>query len=300
MNIIIADVRFSISCKDVPLVEPPRADTYAPFIVDTMPNNKEFLNFGVSIELDNLPSVGKSTKIFQTPDSWSLYNSGDEYFWTGTTVHPEKGFSCIARFHRRPHEVTIHCGDILVTEEEGTKMLMNPFSYQLDQFLLVYALAEREGALLHACAVELSGKGYVFPGRSGAGKSTISGIFVSRGHSVLSDDRAVVRKIGDAFRVFGTPWSGTAGIAENRSLPLNGIFFIVHGEENKVEKLSPKEAFERLMPVTSILWYDAKVLPSMLSFCEDLAMNIPAYDLHFRPQEEVVGLLERMTDNAGC
>ena len=182
-----------------------------------------------------------------------------------------------------------------MTGEGKARMLMNPFSYPLDQFLLVYVLAEREGALFHACSVDLDGKGYILPGRSGAGKSTISGIFESKGYSVLSDDRVVVRKIGDAFRVFGTPWTGDAGIAENRALPLDGMLFVVHGEENRLVKISAKEAFERLIPVTSILWYDEKVLPSMLSFCEDLAMNMPAYDLYFRPEEDVVRLLEQAT-----
>jgi hypothetical protein len=157
----------------------------------------------------------------------------------------------------------------------------------------MYALAGRKGACIHSSAVDLNGKGYLFPGRSGAGKSTISRSFISKNHTVLSDDRVVVRKIGDTFRCFGTPWAGDAEIAQNRSLPLHGIFFIIHGNENRLEKIKPAEAFEKLMPVTSIPWYDEKVMSDILSFCEDMVMNVPAYELHFRPDNEVVDFLEK-------
>jgi hypothetical protein len=44
--------------------------------------------------------------------------------------------------------------------------------------------------------------------------------------------------------------------------------------------------------VTSIPWHNEKAIQSMLAFCEDLVMNIPAYELHFRPDAEVVTFLE--------
>jgi hypothetical protein len=174
---------------------------------------------------------------------------------------------------------------------------MNPIGYPLDQLLLMYALAGRGGACMHAAAVDVDGVGYLFPGRSGAGKSTIARSFTSRNRALLSDDRVVVRKIGDKFRCFGTPWAGDAGIAENRNLPLNGIFFIRHGNENRIETITPREAFERLMPVTSIPWYDDKVMPAVLSFCEDLVLHLPVYELHFKPGSEVVDFFEKFVSS---
>ena len=99
----------------------------------------------------------------------------------------------------------------------------------------------------------MHGRGYFFPGKSGAGKSTLSRLLLGRDNiGMLSDDRVVARKIKGRFEVFGTPWAGDAEIAENKNVPLSGIFFIHHAEENMIKEIKPREAIERLMPVTSI------------------------------------------------
>jgi hypothetical protein len=292
VNIVIANVHFLISSKDIPLLREPYRKTYAPFILDTMSSADESVSIDVSLEITDFPSTDHITKIFDAEDSWSIFRNGDEYFWTDISSSLGEP-NCLARFHRPIEKVKVYCGKELITEEGGGNILMNPFSYPLDQILLIYVLAEREGAFMHASAVDFNNKGYIFPGGSGAGKSTISRNFVLKNHGVLSDDRVAIRKIGGCFRVFGTPWAGDAEIAENRSLPLKGIFFIHQSDELAIKELTPAEAAERLMPVTSIPWYDEEVMSNILSFCEDLVLHIPAYDLYFTPGIEVVDLLEK-------
>lgn len=292
MNIVIANVQFLISSKDIPLLREPYKKTYAPFISDTISADEGSVSIDVSLEIKDFPSTDHITRIFETTESWSIFRNRDEYFWTDTSSSLDKP-TCLARFHRPIEKVKVYCGKELFTEENGKKLLMNPFSYPLDQILLMYVLSEREGAFMHASAVDFNGKGYIFPGRSGAGKSTISQNFVLKNRGVLSDDRVAIRKIGGNFTVFGTPWSGDAEIAENRKLPLRGIFFIRQSDEIVIKKLTPAEAAERLMPVTSIPWYDEEVMSNILSFCEDLVLHIPAYDLYFKPGIEVVDALEK-------
>jgi hypothetical protein len=132
----------------------------------------------------------------------------------------------------------------------------------------------------------------MFAGKSGAGKSTLSRNFQSAGYEVLSDDRIAVRKMDKDFFAFGTPWSGDANIALNKGLPLGGIFFISHSANNVIREVTPAEAAERLMPVTSIPFYDKETTLCILAFCEDLVLHIPAYELSFKPGSEVVDLVE--------
>ena len=75
----------------------------------------------------------------------------------------------------------------------------------------------------------MEGKGYLFAGPSGAGKSTICSFYQElEQYTILSDDRMVVKKSGDDFFMYGTPWSGEAGIAVNDSAKLHGMFFLRH------------------------------------------------------------------------
>jgi hypothetical protein len=260
----------------------PQSASYTPFITKKTIPGTGSLTINVILETKNFPSMNEMTEIFEDCGSWSMFKSNNEYTLVLNPSLPE-GPEAIVCFSPHFEKVTVYCGDIDIVEMAGKKYVRNPFSYPLDQLLLMYALAEKEGALIHASGVDYNGRGYLFSGISGAGKSTLSKKFALQGHEVLSDDRVVIRKIGGEFRMFGTPWSGEAGIAKNKDLLLHGIFFIHHGENNFIRKISPAEAVERLMPVTSIPWYDEGAMTKILTFCEELVSSCPAYDLFFRP-----------------
>ncbi|MEW6602761.1 MAG: hypothetical protein AB1499_17450, partial [Nitrospirota bacterium] len=88
-------------------------------------------------------------------------------------------------------------------------------------------------------------------------------------------------------------WAGEAGFAENRSLPLTGIYFIRHGSDNRAIEVNPGEAMKRLMPVISMPLYDREAVSGMLSFCEDIVSHVPAYELYFKPDGELFDFLEK-------
>jgi hypothetical protein len=289
VNISIAGITFVIDSKDMPLLRAPCPPSYRPFLSDAISGHEESVI--IDIRARDLPDTGQFTKIFDSNESWAMFRNGGEYLWANI---PEAsgGPICMARFERGVERATVYCNKELVSGAKGEERLLNPIGYPLDQLLLMYALSERQGALIHASGIDIGGNGYIFPGRSGAGKSTISRLFVSKGHAILSDDRIVVRKAGVQFRMFGTPWTGEAEIAENRSLPLRGIFFILQDGKNEIKELTPADAAERLMPVTSIPWYDKVVMSDILSFCEDMVLGVPAYELHFRPEMEAADLFE--------
>lgn len=237
-------------------------------------------------------NTGNYDKIFDSEESWSIGRAGDEYC---VTLHPRvfERPVWVARMERGFAEVTVYCSEEVVARDNGRGVLSNPVRYPLDQILLMYVLAQRQGALLHAAGVVIEGRGYIFPGKSGAGKSTITRELATRDRiGLLSDDRVVVRKIGEAFKVFGTPWPGEEGVAENRSVPLSGIFFITHASDNGIREITPQEAVAKILPVASIPWYDREVMPDVILFCEQLISHVPTYELHFKPGVEVGDVLE--------
>jgi len=64
-------------------------------------------------------------------------------------------------------------------------------------------LAHRGELVAHASVVDIGGRGALFLGRSGWGKSTLAGLLHQRGHRLLSDDCALLR--GDGEHTFAQP-----------------------------------------------------------------------------------------------
>ncbi len=304
----IGGVYFSIDVTNkskTPILVQEYDPSYQLFFRQVNRGENKNVNVRVRIELEredklNPKELAKMTKVFDSEQSWSISRDREtkDVYWI--VLHPpnHKKPLWAAQFNRDISEVTVYCSPQISTKKDGKMVISNPFRYPLDQLLLMYILAQNHGAVIHAAGIEISGRGFIFPGRSGAGKSTLSRLFTARDDQknleVFSDERMVIRKINGIFTAFGTPWSGEAQIARNKSITLYGIFFLHHGTDggNRIKKIKPQEALEKLLPVTSIPWYDREVMPNVLHFCEDLISNIPCFDLHFTPGIEVVKCLE--------
>ena len=134
-----------------------------------------------------------------------------------------------------------------------------------------------------------NGRGLIFPGVSGAGKTTLSRQFLARsGANLLSDDRIFVRWQDGAYQAYGTPWPGDAQVAVNARAPLAAILFPAKAAETCIRALSAQAALDRLLPATSILWFEPELLSSQLETCERLLLQIPAFELSWSPATGVV------------
>ena len=78
--------------------------------------------------------------------------------------------------------------------------------YAINRILLMHFLAQRRSGIFHAGLMNLGGRGYIFPGKSGTGKSTLIQHFARRNcGKVIGEDRIIIRTIGDRFMAYGTP-----------------------------------------------------------------------------------------------
>ena len=291
MHIEIAGIQFVLHCRDAALL-PDSGPCYESFLTPSG-EDREPIRVDLDLVIGGLPDLRRSELLFDG-QSWALYRDGDGYLIALASRAPDGPPAWIARVDSAYTRGTVFCDELLVREERGVRSLVNPVLNRLDQLLLMYILARQEGALIHSAGAVVGGGGLIFAGRSGAGKSTLARQFQAAGKTpLLSDDRVVARKIGGAYRVYGTPWAGDAQIALNRSSSLSAVLFLNHGPVNRVERVSPRDAFEKLLPMVSIPWYDRAAIEQITSFCEALARDVPAYDLHFVPTAEVAGFLEK-------
>lgn len=273
-----------------------RPSTYFSFIL--APNTISSLDDRISIGIEDIRVVvnKSSFDLIQQTDLGSLlYRSGRSFMIKHFSENDNSRIpdwitvydtvSCEAHSYTTPNQFA-----------DGTITFPTIGHYPHIQFLLTAYLATHAGSLHHcACAIH-NGKAYLFAGRSGVGKSTMSRLLDASGSfQVIGDDRTVVRRDGNTFTAYGTPWPSSAGFAENAHAPLGGIFFLHQSKTNRVEPISSGTAFKQLLPVSDIPWYDQPLMDGILKYCEQLAESVPVWDVHFRPDQDIVSdLLNRM------
>ncbi len=165
-----------------------------------------------------------------------------------------------------------------------------PLEYPLDELVLQGLLARGRGAEIHACGVAgQSGRGLLFVGQSGAGKTTMARLWQGvSGARILSDDRIIVRRVGGRLTMYGTPWHGEAALAEPASAPLAGVFFLEHGAANALMPLRGAAAATRLFACGFPPFHDRDGLGFTLAFFAELATGVPCHELRFTPDREAV------------
>jgi hypothetical protein len=175
-----------------------------------------------------------------------------------------------------------------------------PLEYPLDELLLQGLLARGRGVEVHACGVtDGSGRGLLFVGQSGAGKTTMARLWEGvPGITVLSDDRVILRRVGDRFTMYGTPWHGEAALAAPASAPLTGVFFLEQGAANTVVPLRGATAATRLFACGFPPFFDRSGLDFTLAFFAELAAEIPCQELRFAPDNRVVEFVQSWAGSA--
>lgn len=250
-----------------------------------------------------------SPALFDSDIAWRMQPEGDGYRVSFRRLDGESIHTVLCS-DRATTDVSIY-----VRQDAGYGALpgggiFNPVHYPLDQVILMNHLAGRGGMITHAAAAVFGGKTLLFPGVSGAGKSTFSQRFIDAGlgDTLLSDDRVILRRArgagqgmvcgeagtgGGAERIvaWGTPWPGDAMVARNEAAPLGAVLFLLQAEADAVEPITPGVAMRRLMPMISCPWYDPDRLPGVLETCARVVEGVPCYDLHFKREGEVAPLL---------
>ncbi|HVX97349.1 MAG TPA: hypothetical protein VHK47_20715, partial [Polyangia bacterium] len=149
-----------------------------------------------------------------------------------------------------------------------------PLHYPLDEVFMVHLLAASGlGVELHGAGVVLpDGRGWLFVGHSGAGKSTIARLW--RGHAgvkVLSDERIIVRAHDDgSVWMYGTPWHGDGYIAEQGRARLDRVFVLGHGAHNQLERLPATAAVAKLFACGFTPFHDAAGLDGSLGLLTEI------------------------------
>jgi len=238
--------------------------------------------------LPDLAGHDLGREIYRKPP-WAIYQRGRSWVYTGIQAD-EPRLHRVAVFN---HDHTR--GQIYHSSEEifHQKKIYSLTLFPSDQILFARVLADRQACYLHAAGMILDGKGLLFAGHSEAGKSTMVTKLQAEGE-ILGDDRMIVRRWPEGFRIHGTWSNGLVPIVSAASAPLGAIMFLEKSNATSLIRISePKEIVRRLLflvirPLVTADWCD-----KILALVAKIAREVPAYRLQSDKSGKVVEVLKR-------
>ncbi|MBO4417610.1 MAG: hypothetical protein J5801_05795 [Bacteroidales bacterium] len=148
----------------------------------------------------------------------------------------------------------------------------------------------RLGALeMHASVVTNGGRGYLFLGKSGTGKSTHSQLWIKNiaGTDLLNDDNPTIRLMADGtVRVYGTPWSGKTPCYKQQNAPVGAIVHLSQAPHNKMFRQSPVQAYVSLLESSSSFRPFKDLADGWHATMEGIISAIPFYRLECLPDRD--------------
>ncbi len=221
-------------------------------------------------------------KVVYCRSPWVIHENGAQWVYVlETSPDPrQKRVRQISFINAEHTRAEIYNGELIQSEYRRGglgALTMAP----TDQILLARLLADRQGFYLHSDGMNMDGRGFLFAGKSGAGKSTIARMLRDKAE-ILCDDRMIVRKWADGWRIHGNWSHGSMPVVSAGAAPLKAIFFLEKADENRMIPIANRiDIISRLFgclikPMATVDWWN-----KMLTLIEELARTIPCYRLRF-------------------
>ncbi len=167
-----------------------------------------------------------------------------------------------------------------------------PGSNDFEKVVMMHQLLQRGGLVFHASAVRVGGDALIFPGVSGRGKSTMADLWAKTGNPVLAEESIAVLPCNGAWQCCGLPWGSRGHLADATPARLRSIYLLRHNAQNLATPLTVAGAFEAMMQVTFLPYWDNAELPKAVACLESLASQVKVFDLGFVPDARVVSMLK--------
>ena len=169
-----------------------------------------------------------------------------------------------------------------VTKEEYSQAEFGSLlCFGADHYLFSRILITQKGLMLHANALSYNGEGIILIGRSGKGKSTLSGMLKSNGFSIIGEDRAIIKK-NDPYHIYGSWCHGSVAEVSNQIRPLKYIFMLEHSKHNEI--LYSNSSSDKLNNILQCIikpFADKRLFEMMLNTIESFTLEVEFYKLNF-------------------
>lgn len=246
---------------------------YAPFLIKFQISNLKSQIFTLRVSEEGLPSA----------DGWeNMYTDRSDDDMPRIEMYRREGEWLFRFSQSRDGEVV----GAFVCDEAMTEAVFygEPTRFAIDNTLMLlyaFATANRSTLLFHASVIVREGKGYMFLGKSGTGKSTHAEQWLKAFSDAdrLNDDNPVLR-IHDDGRVvvYGSPWSGKTPCYKAAQAQVMALVQLAQAPENTIRLLRPTQAYPYILSSVSGL----KILPAMMDrLYETIAALLESTPVYF-------------------
>jgi len=255
---------------------------YAPFAADPATAPRRVFRLNV-VSPEELPTPSSLTEEFQQDDDGSqirLCRTADGTSWFEFSLWGQLAGQMLAGVG-------------------FTEAVLAPKTYAGfalgNALMTMFALstASLQTALFHAAVVEDAGRGYLFLGKSGTGKSTHARLWMKHipGTQLVNDDNPVVRVLPDgSVRVYGSPWSGKTPCYRNVDYPVGGFVQLSQAPYNAIKRLKGISSYAALVPSISGKRWDRTMADGLHETENALASTVPVWHLECLPDEAAARL----------
>lgn len=181
-----------------------------------------------------------------------------------------------------PADITLTCDARRVLELNPQLETLEIAEYMGAGMIFARHLLKFDGTYLHASAVILDGKAYLFSANSGTGKSTHTEKWCRLfGATYLNDDKPALRLVDGVWMAYGTPWSGKHDLSTPTGVPLGGIAFLKRGEENAIRPMTSAQAVPHILHQSQ--WkLQMNQMETQLALVDKLLRQVPVWELTCR------------------
>lgn len=193
-------------------------------------------------------------------------------------------------------------GDVLLANRDFSVCtllpLRDPYNFLVFSDHVFYSHAvRRQMVQLHCATIEDQGRGVLFLGPSGIGKTTQAERWAEfRGSSIINGDVGFVQRTEGEYIAWGTPWHGSSPYCLNASVPVKALVVLKQAPENRLRELT---GFEKVTEVSGSVFYPTWLEDGM-ELCTDtlnhLLTDLPVYRLDNRADRESVEILAKELD----
>jgi hypothetical protein len=167
-------------------------------------------------------------------------------------------------------------------------------AYSLDSVLRIVhtlLLARKGGFLMHASSAIRNGRAFLFPGVSGAGKTTMARL-APPDAALLTDEISYVTVEDGRYTAIGTPFFGElARVGENLRAPIECVYLLAKGRENKIEPVVGGDAVRGLLGNILFFARDPEFVKLVFDAAVEFANRVPIRRLTFVPDSRVWELI---------